>query len=416
MRQIYFIQALLLQLVCISTQLMASTPDSITPPSSSYSVLPSAIGVAGGELRLTSIDLLANTVEYGISDHFSVRAMFELFNPLFADEAPTLSVIPKASFALSDQLHIAADFIYISAFDDGQLMIPHGVVTVGTDEKNLSIGAGYVFDQLYGASASYLGFSLGGITPLSHKWSLVTDNWILLNGDVNVGNPFNFLSVSARTTLRNKYHLDLGVFYNTDGDDFGQAPWPIIKLTTTIDQLKGRSPQRTIGAKIPMVRPPVIDEEDHQSEKPDRDQQRDVSSASGVSQAIYAELLGTAGFYSINYDRRFKASEKNNGLGIRAGVGYFDNIWYVPVQLNYLIGKNHFLELGIGTRFATAEFDFGNGRYSGFNTSLVGSTKYRYQSKNKHFFLSAGLDVFITGEPFNRSSPVWPSAALGFAF
>jgi|GEM_PF-1415150 len=395
-----------------SLVLLGSVKDTLklpSEPSSTYSVLPTALSVSNHELRLSNINLLANSVEYGVSDHFSIRALFELFNPLFASEAPTLSINPKLSFTISKELHIATDFIFISAFDDGQLMIPHGVATLGSHQKNISLGVGYVFDELYGASASYLGLSFGGTVPISPRWSLVSDNWILLNGDVNVGNPFNFLSISARTSVINRYHLDFGIFYNTDGEDFGRVPWPIIKLSTTLESLSKKNKKPIIDQA---TAPPPIVKEEIKNEK----LQQEIRNSTGIRQAIYGELLGTGGIYSINYDRRFKASLKANGLGIRVGVAYFEGIGFMPIQLNYLIGKNHFLELGIGTKLATAKLDIGNGRFGDFNVSTVASTKYRYQSKDNHLFFSLGIDLFMTGGALNRSGPLWPSVALGFSF
>jgi len=76
---------------------------------------------------------------------------------------------------------------------------------------------------------------------------------------------------------------------------------------------------------------------------------------------VFAELLGSGGLYSLNYDFRFdKTSVKKWGL--RAGIEYLplntynysgDKLTYstvlFPFMVNYLIGKrNKFLELGLG--------------------------------------------------------------------
>lgn len=76
---------------------------------------------------------------------------------------------------------------------------------------------------------------------------------------------------------------------------------------------------------------------------------------------VFAEILGSGGVYSLNYDFRF---DKNtiNKWGLRAGIEYLplntynysgDKLTYstvlFPFMVNYLIGKrNKFLELGLG--------------------------------------------------------------------
>ncbi|WP_017257377.1 hypothetical protein [Pedobacter arcticus] len=65
-------------------------------------------------------------------------------------------------------------------------------------------------------------------------------------------------------------------------------------------------------------------------------------------QLIDGQILGDGLFFSINYDTRFKTS--NKGLGLRAGVGILFGA-ALPVSINYLIGnsnKRSFLELGAG--------------------------------------------------------------------
>lgn len=81
----------------------------------------------------------------------------------------------------------------------------------------------------------------------------------------------------------------------------------------------------------------------------------------------FVELLGAAGFYSINYDMR-TAKNKRDGWGYRVGyerisTNFRDTIGgtinftkikftAIPLVLNYLIGKKKgFLELGVGATY-----------------------------------------------------------------
>lgn len=82
--------------------------------------------------------------------------------------------------------------------------------------------------------------------------------------------------------------------------------------------------------------------------------------AQKAAQSVYFEL-GGPGLASINFDTRFTKTQ--NGIGGRVGVGGFSirvsdgqnnsesaTVVFVPVGLNYLIGKNtkNYFELGAG--------------------------------------------------------------------
>jgi hypothetical protein len=87
-------------------------------------------------------------------------------------------------------------------------------------------------------------------------------------------------------------------------------------------------------------------------------------SSSNTGRSVYAEALGIAGLYSLNYDTRL-VKGKQDGWGIRAGLEYArvrtvnyygdtlqQHVLGVPLMLNYLLGKsNNFLELGIGVTY-----------------------------------------------------------------
>lgn len=70
------------------------------------------------------------------------------------------------------------------------------------------------------------------------------------------------------------------------------------------------------------------------------------------AQSVYFEL-GGPGIASFNFDTRF--SGRQGGLGGRIGAGYSkfvgdgSSVFYLPLGINYLIGKEkHFFEMGAG--------------------------------------------------------------------
>jgi hypothetical protein len=96
------------------------------------------------------------------------------------------------------------------------------------------------------------------------------------------------------------------------------------------------------------------------TKKPDTKYQRAEpipSDKHGFRKAIFVEALGNS-LLSMNYEMRLSRF-KNDGLGIRAGLGLgqsfdneftdFDRYIAIPMMINYILGKKrHGLETGLG--------------------------------------------------------------------
>jgi len=78
--------------------------------------------------------------------------------------------------------------------------------------------------------------------------------------------------------------------------------------------------------------------------------------AQTAAKAVYLEVLGPGGLYSVNYDMRFTPTQ--NGLGFRVGFSTFSyqsvSIVTIPIGINYLIGhERNFFEVGVGYTYAS---------------------------------------------------------------
>lgn len=146
-----------------------------------------------------------------------------------------------------------------------------------------------------------------------------------------------------------------------------------------------------------------------------------TDSISKVPQAVFFELLGPGGIYSVNYDTRF--SKKPGGLGLRGGVSYTQiseaSLFTLPVQLNYLLGKNEkFFELGLGATYATAALDFNDDYYDDkedsestvFGTMTFG---YRKQPRDGGFMFRGGASP-VFGKGF--FIPYYAYLSFGYSF
>lgn len=115
------------------------------------------------------------------------------------------------------------------------------------------------------------------------------------------------------------------------------------------------------------------------------------------AQSVYLEIGGPGLALTVNYDARF--GNRRNGLGYRVGAGYFatdgNNVFSVPLQVNYLFGKGKSLiEIGGGTTFLNSHGN-SNGKHFIFDriTGFVGTATigYRYQPEEKGINLRIGF-------------------------
>ncbi len=170
--------------------------------------------------------------------------------------------------------------------------------------------------------------------------------------------------------------------------------------------------------------------------------QNDKNSSTVPNQSFFAELGGPGVLFSANYDTRFKKSKF--GLGMRAGLGfvsYYENnytntgngsfssysenrsIVTVPLQLNYLLGKEgsvNALEIGAGVTFLGKESDvFNNGRYvNGMyvddKTRFLGTASFMY----RRLPTNGGFSWRLGFTPIIYNGYIQPSggASVGYNF
>ncbi len=144
----------------------------------------------------------------------------------------------------------------------------------------------------------------------------------------------------------------------------------------------------------------------------------------GRAHSVYLEAFGAGAAYSGNYDFRF--AEKQDGLGLRAGIGYTavggSSFLSVPVLLNFITGKGkHFFEAGLGASFVSFKdsnpplfysedvflFDHGSRFWGMMNFG------YRKQPVGKGFIFRAGISPVFGHGTF---IPYWPYVSLGYKF
>ncbi len=132
---------------------------------------------------------------------------------------------------------------------------------------------------------------------------------------------------------------------------------------------------------------------------------------------MYAELLGSGVFGSVNFDSRF--SEKNSGLGFRVGLGMIPDVIVIPLEVNGLAGKKKILfEYGIGisngiflkdkpdkTTFPTGTTNIG---FIGFAKAGI-----RYQPQNKGIMFNLNWTPMVNSEEIRWA---WFGLGIGYSW
>lgn len=130
--------------------------------------------------------------------------------------------------------------------------------------------------------------------------------------------------------------------------------------------------------------------------------------------SIFIEFLGSSVYvYNVTFDRIFWERNNNKftasmGAQLFPKLGLLDkNLITLSPQLNYLWGKNHNLELGIGIAYDLS-----------FNQSGVPlRIGYRYQPKHKKIFIRVGytpiLSKYFPTEGSNLTFHHWGGFGIG---
>ena len=138
--------------------------------------------------------------------------------------------------------------------------------------------------------------------------------------------------------------------------------------------------------------------------------------------AVYVELLGNGGVYSVNYERALTPAVR-----VRVGAASWttESVWSdaeiriqtFPMMLHVVSGGGaHHLETGIGVLPGQRRRDRDVGVSGGF-VSLIGSVGYRYEPPPRRFVFRAGFTPFYG---FGQPSIAYPEEgfmpSLGFSF
>ncbi|CAA6811338.1 MAG: Unknown protein [uncultured Aureispira sp.] len=148
-----------------------------------------------------------------------------------------------------------------------------------------------------------------------------------------------------------------------------------------------------------------------------------------LKHAVYAELGGSAGIWSVNYD--LMALNINNfKIGARVGFGFMTEGYagttidlHIPLTVNFLyaIKEKHHVELGLGTQIASYEIrSVKTATDTGFvrKTETLGNFTfgYRFQNPDGGFMFRVFYSPFFYQDGINFRYEHWAGLSVGYAF
>lgn len=179
-----------------------------------YLLSPSAFNLRKGEGYYQNTYLLFNAAYVGVSKNVSIGGGFE-FLSLFSGHDPMLFLNTKAGFKVAEKVNLAAGILYVRipqfslwgenppADND---VVTYGLGTYGTPDNNITLGVGYGLNLNRGECMKKPVFSVSGMTRVSKKISLISENWLVPGEKQSVATAPDFESTTS-------YPLHLFVTY-----------------------------------------------------------------------------------------------------------------------------------------------------------------------------------------------------------
>ena len=126
---------------------------------------------------------IVNIFGYGIGKHLSVLGGVELVS-LFSG-SPAFITNVKYGTKLTNNLHVAGSFTYLFGLnelaDDLNIGTVNALLTYGNKEHNITFGSGFAFARNQIDNSGIL--TIGGMTRISKRFSLITENYVLTSGE-----------------------------------------------------------------------------------------------------------------------------------------------------------------------------------------------------------------------------------------
>lgn len=190
------------------------------PNATRYFYGPSAFNLKKGEGYYQNTYLFLNSVSYGITDNITIGAGFEILSLIFNSfDRPIFFITPKVGFEVTDKFNAGGGILFATA-PYGNLGISYVVGTYGTSDHNLTGGLGWGF--INGDFSKKPTITLSGVTRLSRKLALVTENWLI------PGNRYTGIYSFGIRFFGEKISVDLAFINSSEISEFSLIGIPYV--------------------------------------------------------------------------------------------------------------------------------------------------------------------------------------------
>ena len=187
------------------------------PNSSKYLLGSSAIPMDKHTGYYQNTWIFVNSVAYAFTRNFSVSGGFEIISVFAGSDGPYAFYInPKASFKIANNLYLGGTVLYANTIrtveEFGGIATLNGFFTYGNKNNNVTAAIGW--GSADGEFSSSPVITISGMTRVSKRIGLVSENWLLPNlGDTE--GYYGLYSYGVRF-LGEKISIDLAFINNKD--------------------------------------------------------------------------------------------------------------------------------------------------------------------------------------------------------
>jgi hypothetical protein len=174
------------------------------PQPSRYFFAPSAIPLKKGDKYYQNALFLVNSFQAGVTDHFSIGGGLVVPFALF--------ITPKIGYQVADKVHVGGGILFATSLIRGLnfgVGTVYGSFTYGSKEHNMTLNAGlgaynentgFGRDDYNWKFANTPMFTVSGMTRVSKRVMLISENWIFSYKTVNYGANGQFLNSTTAYT------------------------------------------------------------------------------------------------------------------------------------------------------------------------------------------------------------------------
>jgi hypothetical protein len=181
--------------------------------------LPTGIGLKKGEGNYQNFMVGLNSVQYGITDNFSLGAGLEIISLVVSGTPGVIYIQPKLSYSFSEKIHISGGtYLFAGGFgnNDNIVVLPFGNLTFGNRDNNVTIGTFISTESNTGQL-----IVIGGQVRAAKKLGFI--------GEIYFSEGIAFATLGARF-MTETFNLNFGVF-TAGNSGSGSNTFPYIGFT-----------------------------------------------------------------------------------------------------------------------------------------------------------------------------------------